>query len=57
MGTFSPSIRETTASGFLAPINSQVNQLMYNSVADAYYKLIKYYNLKEWESFLKNKNI
>lgn len=51
-GAFEPSIREAAAFGFRVPINASVNQMMFNAVAEAYYKLIKYYSLEEWECLL-----
>ena len=49
---FVPSIKEAAAFGFGVPIHGTVNQLMYNSVAEACYKLTKYYSLEEWGGFL-----
>ena len=45
---FSPSIREAAAFGFNVPINSSINQLMFNAVAEAHYRMTKYYNMEEW---------
>ncbi len=52
MGVFVPSIKEAAAYGFGVPIHGAVNQLMYNSVAEAHYKLTKYYSLEEWGELL-----
>ena len=49
MGFFSPIIQEAVAYGFLAPINSSVNQKMYSSVSEAHYKLTKNRSLEQWE--------
>ena len=52
MGAFEPSIREASAFGFTVSINAKVNQMMFNAVAEAHYKLTKYYSLEEWGSLL-----
>ncbi len=52
MGGFAPSIKEAAAYGFGVPIHGVVNQLMYNSVAEAHYRLTKYYSLEEWGELL-----
>lgn len=48
MGAFSPSIREAAAFGFTVPINHRVDSEMFNAVAEAHYKLTKYYTLEQW---------
>lgn len=45
---FRPSIREASAFGFTVPVNGAINQQFYGSVADAHYKLTKYYSLEKW---------
>lgn len=52
MGAFSPSIREAAAFGFMVKINHRVDQEMFNSVAEAHYKLTKYYSLEEWGNLI-----
>lgn len=52
MGAFEPSIREASAFGFTVSINANINQMMFNAVAEAHYKLTKYYSLEEWGSLL-----
>lgn len=52
MGAFLPSIREAAAFGFTVPINHRVDQQMFSTVADAYYKLTKYYTLEEWGAII-----
>lgn len=34
--------------GFTVTVNANVNQLMFNAVADEHYKLTKYYSLEVW---------
>lgn len=51
-GAFEPSIREASAFGFTVSVNAAVNQLMYNAVAEAQYKLTKYYSLEEWGNMM-----
>lgn len=51
-GAFEPSIREAAAFGFTVPVNANVNQMMFNAVAEAHYKLTKYNSLEEWASLL-----
>ena len=51
-GAFEPSIREAAAFGFTVSVNANVNQKMFNAVAEAHYKLTKYYSLEEWGSLL-----
>ena len=51
-GAFVPSIREAAAYGFFVSSNSTVNSSMYNAVAEANYKLNKYYSLEEWGTFI-----
>lgn len=45
---FRPSIREASAFDFTVPVNRTINQQFYGSVADAHYKLTKYYSLEKW---------
>lgn len=45
---FSPSIREASAWGFCRHVNSAINQQLYGTVSDAYYKLTKYLSLEQW---------
>ena len=45
---FRPSIREASAFGFTLPVNRVINQQFYGVVADAHYKLTKYYSLEKW---------
>lgn len=52
MGYFSPSIREASAWGFTVPINHRVDQQMFSAVADAHYKLTKYYSLEQWGALM-----
>ena len=52
MGAFLPSIREAAAFGFTVPINHRVDQQMFSTVADAHYKLTKYYTLEEWGAII-----
>lgn len=52
MGYFSPSIREASAWGFTVPVNHRVNYQMYSAVAEAHYKLTKYYSLEQWGSLM-----
>lgn len=52
MGAFVPSIKEAAAFGFTVPINGAVDQKMYNAVAEASYKMTKYYTLEEWGRFM-----
>ena len=51
-GAFGPSIREAVAFGFMVPTNGTVNQMMFNTVAEAHYKLTKYYSLEEWGALI-----
>lgn len=51
-GAFVPSIREAAAYGFCVSSNSSVNGSMYNAVAEANFKLNKYYSLEEWGRFM-----
>lgn len=51
-GSFAPSIREAAAFGVTVSVNANVNQTMFNAVAEAHYKLTKYYSLEEWGSLL-----
>ena len=52
MGAFEPSISEAAAFGFIVPVNTSVNQKMFNAVAEAHYKLTKYHSLEEWGRLL-----
>lgn len=52
MGAVAPSIKEAAANGFRTPIHSAISQMMYNSVAEAQYRLTKYYSLEEWGTLL-----
>lgn len=52
MGAFEPSISEAAAFGFIVPVNTSVNQKMFNTVAEAHYKLTKYHSLEEWGRLL-----
>lgn len=52
MGYFSPSIREASAWGFTVPVNHGIDQQMYSAVADAHYKLTKYYSLEQWGALM-----
>lgn len=45
---FSPSIREASAWGFCRHVNGPINQQLYSTVSDAYYKLTKYLSLEQW---------
>lgn len=52
MGYFSPSIREASAWGFTVPVNHRVDYQMFSAVAEAHYKLTKYYSLEEWGAIM-----
>lgn len=52
MRYFVPSIREAAASGFTVPSNAAINQRMFSAVADAKYKLTKYFTMQEWEDLM-----
>ena len=49
MAEFSGSISEASAWGFREPINARINQQFYSAVADARYKLTKYFSLARWK--------
>jgi hypothetical protein len=51
-GAFEQSIREAAAFGFTVPVDANVNQMMFNAVAEARYKLTKYYSLEEWGALI-----
>ena len=44
------SIMEASAYGFNSRINSTIDQLLYFSVEEVYYKLTKYYDAIEWKN-------
>lgn len=52
MGYFSPSIREASAWGFTVPVNRRVDYQMFSAVAEAHYKLTKYYSLEQWVALM-----
>lgn len=52
MRAFRPSIREAAAFGFTVPVNRAINQQFFGSVADAHYKLTKFYSLEEWGNMM-----
>ena len=52
MGYFSPSIREASAWGFTVPVNQRVDYQMFSAVAEAHYKLTKYYSLEQWGALM-----
>ena len=52
MGAFRPSIIEAAYAGFTVPVNRAINQQFFGAVADAHYKLTKYYSLEEWGSLM-----
>ena len=52
MGYFSPSIREASAWGFTVPVNHRVDYQMFSAVAEAHYKLTKYYSLEQWGAIM-----
>lgn len=52
MRFFLPSIQEAAAFGFTVPSNASIGQQMYSAVAEAEYKLTKYYSLEEWSALL-----
>ena len=52
MGYFSPSIREASAWGFTVPVNHRVDYQMFSAVAEAHYKLTKYYSLEQWGALM-----
>lgn len=52
MGCFSPSIREAAAWGFTVPVNHKVDYPMFSAVAEAHYKLTKYYSLEQWSRLM-----
>ena len=49
---FCPSVQEASAFGFSAPVNSTIDQRFYSSVADAQYKLTKYYSIEDWKKLM-----
>jgi len=52
MRYFLPSIKEAAAFGFTLPSNAAINQRMFSIVAEARYKLTKYYSLEDWGSLI-----
>lgn len=52
MGYFSPSIREASAWGFTVPVNHRIDYQMFSAVAEAHYKLTKYYSLEQWGALM-----
>ena len=46
---FRPSVLEAAASGFSTPVNRAIDQRFFSSVAEARYKLTKYYSFEEWK--------
>ena len=52
MHYFTPSIKEASAWGFNVPSNRAITQQFFGAVADAHYKLTKYYSLQEWERLI-----
>ena len=52
MGAFRPSIIEAAYAGFTVPVNRVINQQFFGAVAEAHYKLTKYYSFEEWGSLM-----
>ena len=55
LGFFKPSIMEAAAFGFTSSTNSRIDYKFYSSVAEAHYKLTKYFSLKRWQAIANGK--
>ena len=49
---FRLSVLEAAASGFATPVNRTIDHRFFSSVAEAKYKLTKFYSLEEWETLI-----